>query len=180
MQKSNNIQPWKELEREEVFKKYSRRIDKITFELPDKTQDDFYIKVEGPAVGILGITNDNKLILVEQFRPGPQEILLEIPGGFIDPGEQHLETAKREFLEETGYTGDFDYVGSCLDDAYSTMKRHYFVAKNCKKISEPQNTATEHTRVVLLSIDEFRKLLRSGNLTDTEIGYLCFDYLKLL
>lgn len=180
MQRSNIIQPWKEIQHEQVFKRYSRKIDKITFELPNGTQDDFYIKTEGPAAGVLGITEDNKIILVEQFRPGPQEILLELPGGFIDPGEQQLETAEREFLEETGYTGDFEYVGSCLDDAYSTMRRYYFVAKNCKKVGVPQNTATEQTNVILLSIDDFRKLLRSGDLTDIEIGYLCLDYLGLL
>jgi ADP-ribose pyrophosphatase len=180
MHNPDDIYAWKELQRVQVFKKYSRSIDKVVFELPNGSRDEFYIKVEGPASGVLGLTRDNKIILVQQFRPGPKEILLELPGGFIGPGEEQLDTAKREFTEETGYTGEMEYVGNCIDDAYSTMRRYYFVARNCVKVGEPQQTPTEKTKVVLLSINEFRDLLRSGKLTDIEIGYLCLDYLKLL
>lgn len=176
----SSTQPWKELHREQVFEKYSRRIDKVDFKLPNGRVADFYIKVEGPTAGILGLTDHNEVILAEQFRPGPQKVLLELPGGFVEPGEDQLETAKREFAEETGYQGDFEFVGRCLDDAYSTMQRYCFVARNCQKISEPQHTVTEQTRVVLLPLDKFRDLLRSGQLTDVDVGYLALDYLGLL
>ena len=118
--------------------------------------------------------------MVKQFRPGPEEVLDELPGGFVDPNEDPQGTARREFIEETGYDGDFEFVGTCIDDAYSTMLRYLYVAKNCKKIGEPQNTATEQTEVVLLSLEEFRKRLRAGKLTDVEMGYLGLDHLNLL
>ena len=174
------IQPWQELSREQAFKKYSRVIDKVIFKLPDGTETDFYLKAESPAASMLALTPDNQVILVRQYRPGPQKILLELPGGFVDPNEDPAATASREFLEETGYKGDFEFIGTCLDDAYSSMKRYCFVAKNCTQVGEPQNTDTEHTEVVLLPLDEFRKLLRSGEMTDVEVGYLGLDYLNLL
>ncbi len=176
----SKIQPWKEISREQAFKKYSRVIDKIIFQLPDGSQTDFYIKAEAPAACMLALTEDNEVILTNQYRPGPQKILTELPGGMVDPNEDPEAAAKREFLEETGYIGDFKFIGTCLDCAYSTMERHCFVARNCKKIAEPINTQTEHTEVVLLSIPDFRKLLRLGQMTDVEVGYLGLDYLNLL
>jgi ADP-ribose pyrophosphatase len=176
----STIQPWKELKRELAYKKYSRKIEEVIFELPDGSTSDFYIKAEGPASSILGITDDNEVVLVKQFRAGPCEILDELPGGYVDAGEDPTDAARREFLEETGYEGSVEFIGTCLDDAYSTMVRHCFVAKNCKKVAEPQNTATEQTEVVLLSVDEFRNRLRAGRMTDVEVGYMGLDYLKLL
>lgn len=180
MELMQNIHTWKEIARTQVFKKYSRRIDKVVFELPNGTTDDFYIKVEGPACGVLGLTKNNEVILVKQYRPGPKKVLCDLPGGFVDPDEDKLETAKREFLEETGYTGDFEFVGTCIDDAYSTMERHCFIAKNCKNVRQPEQTATEQAQVTLLPLNEFRALLRSGGITDVGLGYLGLDYLELL
>lgn len=176
----SSIQPWKEVSREQAYKKYSRKIDEVIFELPDGSTSDFYIKSEGPASSILALTGDNQVILVKQYRPGPKQILDELPGGFVDSNEDPKDTAQREFKEETGYDGEFEFIGTCLDDAYSTMERYCYVAKNCKKVGEPQNTQTEQTEVVLLSLDDFRQRLREGKMTDVEVGYMGLDYLKLL
>lgn len=176
----STIKEWQEISRQQAYEKYSRKIDKVIFKLPDGSQSDFYVKTEGPAASILGITKDDQVILVKQFRVGPKQILDELPGGFVDPDEDPLETARREFIEETGYDGAVEFIGTCLDDAYSTMERYCYVAKNCKKVGEPQNTATEQTEVVLLRLDDFRKRLRTGRMTDVEVGYLGLDYLGLL
>jgi len=176
----DDIQEWKVLSRKEVYKKYSRKIDEVMFELPDGKHADFYIKAEGSASSILGLTSDNHVVLVKQYRPGPMKILDELPGGFVDPNEDPKSTARREFIEETGYDGDFEFVGTCVDDAYSTMERFCYVAKNCHKVGSPQQTTTEKTQVVLLTLEEFRVKLRSGQLTDVEMGYMALDYLNLL
>lgn len=174
------ITEWKELKRERVYKKYSRAIDKVDFELPNGTEADFYIKAEAPAAAIFALTEDNKVILARQFRPGPKKILDELPGGYIDPGEDALEAIKREFLEETGYQGNFIKIGTCLDDAYSTMERHCFVATDCKKVAKPQHTDTEQTEIVLKPLSDFRRHLRTGQMTDVEVAYLALDYLNKL
>lgn len=176
----STITPWTLLSREQIFKKYSHQIDKFVYELPDGSQGDFYLRVEGPCVCMLPLTPDNQVILVRQYRPGPDKIILELPGGFADSGEDHLVAAQREFREETGYTGEFEFVGQCLEDAYSTMIRYCYVVKNCRLVGKPPETRTEHTELVLLSLDVFRNHLRSGQLTDVEVGYLCLDHLGLL
>jgi ADP-ribose pyrophosphatase len=155
-------------------------IERVRFRLPDASSGDFFIKADGPAVGVLALTPDQQVILVRQFRPGPQQILTELPGGFPEPDESLIDTARREFLEETGYEGDVELVGTCIDDAYSTMIRHCFVATDCHQVAEPQQTRTEKTEVVLVSLADFRAQLRSGRMTDVEVGYLCLDHLGLL
>ncbi len=175
-----SIKSWKELQRKQVFKKYSQAIDRVDFLLPNDHEADFYIKAETPAAAVLALTDKNEVILARQFRPGPKKILNELPGGYIEPGEHAIDTIKREFKEETGYEGDFTFIGTCLDDAYSTMERYCFVATNCKKVAEPHHTATEQTELVLMSLPDFRKLLKSGQMTDVEVGYLALDYLGKL
>jgi ADP-ribose pyrophosphatase len=176
----SNVRPWKELSRSTVFEKFGRAVVEVVYELPTGQQDTFYIKSEPPAACILALTEQNNVVMVRQYRPGPHEVLLELPGGYVDRGESPTEAMRRELLEETGYDGNVSLVATAFDDAYSTLTRTCFVATNCKKVQEPRHEATEFIEVVETSLDEFRELLRSGRMTDIEVGYLGLDYLKIL
>jgi ADP-ribose pyrophosphatase len=176
----NKVEKWEELSREIVFQKYGRKIEKVVYKLHDGTESDFYIKAEGIAICVLALTKNNEVILAKQFRPGPNEIILELPGGRIEKGETPEQAIERELLEETGYRGKVKLVTEALDCAYSTMRRQCFVATDCEKIAEPQNTSLEICETVLLPLLEFRKLLKSGKNTDVEVGYIGLDYLGLL
>lgn len=168
---------WTALSREIVFQKYSRKIEKVMYLLPDGKEEDFYIKKEGPAVGIFALTTDNKVIVFRQFRPGPAEVLDEFPGGYIDAHETPEQAALRELQEETGYTGNAHLVTWAYDCAYSTMKRACVVVTDCILVDSPHRDTNEFGEVVLLSLEECTQLLRSGKNTDIEIGYLGVDYL---
>ncbi|MDD5749587.1 MAG: NUDIX hydrolase [Patescibacteria group bacterium] len=170
---------WKKI-KEDSFQAGFRKLIKKTFQLPNGKIEDFDIKKEGPAVCILALSKDNNVVLARQFRPGPEKTLLELPGGLVDKNETPLEAAKREFLEETGYIGDFQFVGESLDCAYSTMIRYNFVAINCHKIQKQKLEENEFIEIVEMSLAEFRKHLKGGQLTDIESAYLGLDYLKLL
>jgi ADP-ribose pyrophosphatase len=174
------ISKWKEVSREIVFEKYIRKIEKVIYELPNSKESDFYIKKEGPAVCVVALTTDNKIIIAKQFRPGPNEILLELPGGSIEASESPEQAMARELLEETGYQGEMKLIAEAFDCAYSTMRRYCLVAKNCEKVSEVINDENEPVETILLTLQEFRDLLRSGKMTDVEVGYLGLDYLNLL
>ena len=176
----SKIKKWEELSREEVFQKYGRGIEKVMYKLPNGKESDFYIKKENNVVCVVALTKDKKVIIAKQFRPGPKEILLELPGGGIEKGETPEVAMERELLEETGYGGKMKLVTKLFDCSYSTRVRHCLVAVDCEKVSEPKNDESEPTEVVLLGLDEFRDLLRSGKMTDVQIGYLGLDYLNLL
>lgn len=174
------VSAWLEKSREIVFQKYSRKIEKVIFELPNGEESDFYIKKEGPTVCLLALTKNNEVILAKQFRPGPKEILLELPGGGIEPGESPEVAGARELLEETGYSGQVQLVVKANDCGYSTMQRYCLVATNCELIAPQKLDPTEFIEVVLLNLADFRALIRQGRLTDIEVAYLGLDFLKLL
>ena len=63
--------------------------------------------IEHPgAVGIVALTEDNKVVLVKQFRKPIEKVLWEIPAGKLEKGENPKDCAIRELKEETGYTAD--------------------------------------------------------------------------
>lgn len=176
----NKIEKWEELSRETAFQKYSRKIEKVIYKMPDGKENDFYLKKEGSVAGILALTKDQQVILVKQFRPGPNEVLNELPGGYVGKNEKPEEAAGRELLEETGYKGKIQLAAIAFDCAYSTMNRYCFVVTDCEKVTEQNLDKTEFAEVVLMSLLEFRELLKSGQNTDVEVGYIGLDYLGLL
>lgn len=177
---TNIAKDWEELSRETVFSKYGKKVDKVIFKLPDGQELDYYIKKEGPAVCGLAITTDNKIILAKQYRPGPKKIVMELPGGYADLNEKIELSMARELLEETGYQGKVQLITTCLDDAYSTMERYCFIITDCQKVDQPKWDDDEFIDIELVTVEEFKKILRSGQMTDVEVGFLALDYLKLL
>jgi ADP-ribose pyrophosphatase len=156
------------------------QIEERTYEMPDGQTKNFYIKMTKPAVCVLAITEDNEVITVEQFRPGPNRMLNELPGGYMGDGETPEQSAARELREETGYAGDLQFVTECFDDAYNTMNRTRFVATNCKKVGDQQLDSSEFIDVKVLSMADFLKIVRSGQMTDVEVALLGLDKLGLL
>jgi ADP-ribose pyrophosphatase len=178
---SDIMKPWEELSREEVFRKYGRGIERRTYRLPHGTETDFYLSTGHDSVCCLALTRSKEAILVRQFRPGPGEVLLEMPGGGVADGENCEEGMARELLEETGYRGKMEFVTEVFPSAYSTYRKRVFVANDCVKVADPEPEDNgEELEVVLMSIPEFREHLRSGKLTDVEMGYLALDHLGLL
>ncbi|MFE6050488.1 NUDIX hydrolase [Kitasatospora sp. NPDC056446] len=173
--------PWHEIERTTVFSKFGRSVDRVDFELPDGRKEDFYLKRERPAGAVLALTPDRHVILARQYRPGPDRVLYELPGGVIEPGERAADAIARELLEETGYQGEVHAAGRYWHDAYSDALRHAFFATDCVKVAEPRPEPTEFIEVVTLALDEFRtRVLRRGELTDAAAAYLALDALDLL
>jgi ADP-ribose pyrophosphatase len=173
------MQPWRKLDERVVFDGH-RRILRRRFRLPDGAEADYDVKVEPDTVAVVALTDDEEVLLVREYRAGPEELLLELPGGAIDPGEDPLDAARRELLEETGYAGDLRTVAKILDCAYSTRERYSFIATGCRRVADPEPHEGEHLEVVLLPLPKFVEHVRSGRLTDAAVAYRALDALSLL
>lgn len=124
----------------------------------------------------MAITKDQKVVLAKQFRPGPEKVFLELPGG----GVETEEAIHRELLEETGYVGKIEFVCSVPLCAYSTGRRYVFVATDCEKIYDQKLDDSEFVEVEEMELNDFRNHLRNGQLSDVQVGYLGLDFLGLL
>lgn len=79
------------------------RRDTVTVQTGESKRE--IIEHNGGAV-IVPVTEDNEVIMVRQYRKPAERVVLEVPAGKIDPGEEPLTTAIRELKEETGYTAE--------------------------------------------------------------------------
>ncbi len=132
----------------------------------------YFIKEEADFAVVGAVTAEGDIIMVRQFRPGPAMHCYDMPGGMVESGDSPLETARKELLEETGYQGELESVTSCFPMAYSTARKHIFLARNCIKVAEPEVEANMIAEPLLVSTEEFAPLLRSGNLIDLDCALL--------
>lgn len=70
-----------------------------------RLESDFYCLDSKDFVNVVALTEDDEIVLVEQYRHGSAEMTLEVPGGLIDAGEDPIAAGLRELVEETGYGG---------------------------------------------------------------------------
>src|SRR5687767_11805870 len=102
---------WEVLQSDYVLDNKFWRIRRDQVRLPDGSLYDYYRREHEGWAGILCLTEDNKIVLIRQYRHGLGEVVIELPAGAVDPGEDPGETAKRELEEETGYqTNDIELV----------------------------------------------------------------------
>lgn len=173
---------WRRLGPTEIAKVGWRTVVTKTFELPDGTIHDFQIfnKEHSHNAGVIALTSDKKVIVAHQFRPGPEKVMDEIPGGGVELGEtDYQKAAMRELLEETGYISEVvTHLGSVYKDAYNNSTWHYYLAKDCV-LSESGASPDEREFIEVrqISIAEFIENARTGQMTDTEAVFLAYESL---
>lgn len=175
---------WKRQEPTSVTKVGYRTVVEKTFELPDGMVKSFATtnSEQSAAAAVIALTTQNKVLAVNLFRPGPEKVMQEIPGGGVDPGEDLELAARRELFEETGYrVGSIAYLGYCHYDAYTNGKRHYFLARDCEPSGESQRLdAEEQLTVEEISVEQLITNAMEGRMTDPGAVMLAYETLREL
>ena len=136
---------------------FRARIDSYQTE-SGKIVDPYYVVELPPSVVVMGITVDQEVILVKQYRHPIHEELLELPGGFIDEGESPHVAARREMMEETGYEFDhFHYLGmSAANPGVLNNFSHFFLATGGRKTSGQTLDHNEEIEVIRMPVEDVR------------------------
>ena len=141
------------------------RADKC--EMPNGTIVDEYYVLEYPNwANAIAITEDNKIILVRQYRQAAGIIALEIPGGVIENDENPEVGMRRELLEETGYQFDKVELISTIypNPATSNNITYCYLATGGKKVQE--QSLDEHEEIIIeeYTITEVKQLLADNKI----------------
>jgi ADP-ribose pyrophosphatase len=155
-----SIKPWKVLETSYFRPRF--RIDKC--ELSNGNLLDATIIEFRSWANVVALTKNGEVVLVKQYRHGVCEALLEFPGGVVEDDEDPLEGAKRELLEETGYSASkLIQVGQLYPNpALQTNTLHCFLALDAEKVGEQSLDAGEDIEVHLVLLDELVEMAKQG------------------
>ncbi|MBM7690042.1 ADP-ribose pyrophosphatase [Enterococcus ureilyticus] len=163
----------KTISRKEIFKGHMIEVVLDEVQLPNGETSTRELVFHPGAVAIIPITADNKMIMVKQFRKPMEKVLLEIPAGKIDPGEQDnpKETAERELEEETGYrANEFTFVTSMyVSPGFANELLHIYFAQDLVKVPNPRpQDDDEILELYTITLDEAKAEIASGLICDAK------------
>ena len=121
------------------------------------------------GVSILPIDDEGNCYMVRQYRYPAQKVMLEVPAGKLEHGEEHFSCAVRELSEETGFTADrFEYLGAFFTSpGFSTEKLHVYLALGLHAgASHPDDG--EFLNVEKLRLPELSDMVMRGEIDDAK------------
>ena len=168
----------KTISKEYISKHHYFTARKDAYETPTGKIVDPYFVVELPVSACaLAITAENEVLMVEQYRHPIGQSILEIPGGFIDEGENPQQAIARELMEETGYVFD-EYIQLAKTAANPGVLNNFtylFLANGGKKVAEQSLDVNEEIHILLKPVEEVKTMLRDNKIAQA-MHALCMFY----
>lgn len=167
---AENGASWERLASERIMETpyFTLRSDRLR--LPGGAVKDPYYVIERPDAAIIfPLTESGEVVLVRQYRPPLEGMELGLPAGLVEEGEKPEAAARRELLEETGYSGgEWEPLGSLasspsLKDNYA----HLFLARGVEETAAPDPDEHELVEVVKAPVEGLLDLVRSGEMVSS-------------
>lgn len=154
---------WKKLSSEYLCKEtwFTARKDRC-MRADGKIIDPYYVFEFPEWVTAMAVTQDEKILMVKQYRHALDAVSIELPGGCVDKIDRSFEDAiRRELLEETGYAFETVCALGQISANPSTNSNwmHMFVATGGKKIQEQNLDENEEIEVLQIGFEELFRLL---------------------
>ncbi|MBN1976403.1 MAG: NUDIX hydrolase [Anaerolineae bacterium] len=160
------MRQWKTLSRKTILDrgKYLT-VEEHAIELPDGRVIEHWPWIVTPDfVIVVAITAGGAYVCFRQTKYGVEGTSLAPTGGYIEPGEDPLEAAKRELLEETGYQAtEWIDLGAYVVDANRGVATAYlYLARDARPVAAPDADDLEDQQLLLLGRDKVEAALARG------------------
>ena len=161
------MESWKTLSRR-VLLDHSKFlvVEEHAIELPNgHVIEDWPWVITPDFVNVVAVTPDDRFVCFRQTKYGIEGTSLAPAGGYLEPGEDPLEGARRELLEETGYQAEeWTALGSYrVDASRGAGIAHFFLARQAHRVSEPDSDDLEEQELLLLTRREVQSALAAGD-----------------
>jgi 8-oxo-dGTP pyrophosphatase MutT (NUDIX family) len=156
---------WKKISSAKLFEHPRISIYEDEVELPNGKKTHYmHFGVMADAAMVIAINDDGKILLQKEYSYPPDEVLFQLPGGAIDPGEDPLQGASRELAEEAGLSGDLTLLGwFYLHNRRTKQRMFVYEARNVREAhaeKDPEEMFEDHW----LTEDEVDQLIKTNEI----------------
>ena len=160
---------WKRIKTNYLIKDKHLTVRSDTVSLPNGSViENFYVLEYPDWINVIAITEEGNFVMEKQYRHGVQKIGIEICAGAIEANETPEEAAKRELLEETGYSGGEWKLYSVTTPNPSSMSNYNytFLAKGVRKVADQKLETTEDIEVFLATPQQVLAYLKNDEISE--------------
>lgn len=180
----SKLQPWRQISSRYLHREtwFNLRSDAVV-KGNGQTMEPYYVLEYSHWVNILPITNDGRVILVRQYRHALGQFSIELPGGIMDAHEINpMEAARRELLEETGYSaGHIEQVAVVATNPATHNNLLYcYLATGCQLTQAIELDENEELEMIVITMDELLTMLRENKILQSlHVTSMLYGLMKL-
>lgn len=155
--------------------------NKVNMQFPDGATAEWDLIHHNGAAAMIAKRPDGKILMIHQYRPGEDRVILEIPAGGINPGEDPMTAAIREMQEETGAVCENVslLITVMPSPAYNDEKVTVYCG-NITSFTETNPDENEYVSAEAFTIEELVNLIMSGEIRDSKTIAAVFAYREVL
>jgi ADP-ribose pyrophosphatase len=168
---AKHLEPWEIITSRQVFAAEPWiRVFRQEVRLPDGTVVSDYHHIQlSDYVVIFAQTEEGKVVAERQYKHGLGRVSVALPAGQINDGEQPIEAAARELLEETGFqASNWKSLGVfAVHGNYGCGRTYIVMGSQARRVAEPNSGDLEDMEILLMEPSDLVRSIKSG-----EIGFL--------
>lgn len=173
------IEKWRTIASEYLIRRPWLTARRDTITLSDgRINNEFYVLEYPSWVNVIAVTKDGMFVMIEQYRHGIDEVIVELCAGVVETGEDPETAARRELLEEAGYSGGRWRLLNkiCQNPSTCNNYTYCYLAEGVTKTSDQSLDATEDIAVRLMTEDEVRQMLHNDEMKQAMMATPLWHY----